>query len=195
MYGNYESESLRRFRISRGRFVTGREGNMKEYDYIGGRLKDIRRRRSENVDPNKPNSSLAIYELYFEDEGETFVLSLLQSNGSTRDILRVLYQIKDFRDAMIKIDVYQTENRNKPEQPYTNASVRVNGKKIDWATLPKPMKVTMSDGSIRYDFSNVYEMLDRFVNVIAGRLHAKEDDGDYPDVEDDNFENGEFVEC
>lgn len=194
MYGNYESGTPRRFLISRGRFVTGRDGNMKEYDYIGGRLKDIRRRTSENVDPSKPNSSLAIYDLYFEDEGETFILSLLQSNGSTRDILRVLYQIKDFRDAMIKIDVYHSENKNRPDRPYTNASVRVNSKKLDWAALPGPIKVTMSDGSVRNDFSNVYEILDRFVNAIAGRLHAKDDIGDYPEVENDDFDNGESVE-
>lgn len=190
MYGNYENEAMKRFRISKGKFVTGREPAMESYDFIGGKLWDIRRRTVENRNgEDGRNDALVVYDLYFEDKDDKFILSLFQTNGSTRDILRILYKVNKFEDTMIRINVWQAENKSKPDSPYTNASVRVNGQKIDWAELPKPNRVTLSDGRIVNDYSNVYEILDRYVNTISGRLHAKEIDEDMPPADGGDFYN------
>lgn len=190
MFGSYDSNSmpdpsLKRYRIYRGKVAFGRDENMVTGDFIGGYLRGISSRMVDSSYQSGEGGQVKLYDLEFEDDktGEHFILTLAQTNGSSRDIFRCLKNIDDFKDAVLKIDVRLSEDTSRPGRTYTNAYVRSNGVRVKWAEdFPKPEKVEdpAANGGFRFDFSNVYAAMDEIADELAERLGVKKEEDDLP---------------
>lgn len=128
--GNRTAMKTKRLDIRQG-FLSqyiGPDQPRKEYNYAEGQLEGIAIRSHET-----PGGEINFLDLHFRNGNAQFIISSIACSSVSADLVSRLANIKDPK-SMIRIDVW-------PKDSFTNCSVRENGEKVPFTTLPKAIKV------------------------------------------------------
>lgn len=141
----------------------GRDMERQMYDFVEGRMREIRRR-----DATINNAPVKFYDFIIENGADTYALSVPVDSSIARGIILPLMSIGNFSDTTIRISPWLKDQ-------YTNVSVYANGQRLNWGVDPKALpaveRVTVG-GKEYVDDSKRINFVEGLVDAVNERLRS-----------------------